>query len=214
MIKRLAAPLTAVVLWLIAFAAPALAACTNPISINNNVPSSVGMSTQTGDDGNCAPNAGPHKWYLGSSNNGLYSALLTLESIELNALANGAVAVSSVGGTSGLFNNSNTGGAQLGEIFFTSGATATCTAGGNISIWFLQTGDGTTFETATAAQMVRSPDAIIFLPTAAISTNTYKAPGPINVPALQFKVMTQNNCGAALGGTGNLIKLAPIAGQN
>jgi hypothetical protein len=58
---------------------------------------------------NAASAATPFLWQPGTSNNGLYAPSLTLMTTELNSLASGSVAVSSVGGTSGVFSNANTG---------------------------------------------------------------------------------------------------------
>jgi hypothetical protein len=151
-------------------------------------------------------------WDPGTGNNGEIASTLTLLSTELNSLAgSGAVIVSSVGGSSGVFTNSNTGQAIWGEVFFNAGtAGGTCPVGSNISLWFLTSTNGTTFE-PTAAVPARSPDVIIPLPNTTLNA-TYKAQGLVQLPALNFKVLAQNNCGAnALASSGNTITVAPMA---
>ncbi len=149
--------------------------------------------------------AGPGNPFLynpGTSNNGLYVAELLIISTELDSLAGGgSVIISSVNGSSGVFNNSNTGQGLWAILSFTAGVGGTqptCTAGGNLALWFLQT-TGSTYEITTAAPP-RAPDAIIPLPTAIlVDSQVYNSP-VIQVPALPFKVLVQNNCAAATGG--------------
>lgn len=146
----------------------------------------------------------------GTSNSGLLTSAISLQTTELNALANASVIVSSVGGTSGLFTNSNTGQAKVGEIFFTLGTVTTMSAGANLAGWFLQSPDsGTTLESLTVVPP-RPPDFIVPL-DATTGNKVYKAAGQVRLPALQFKVLVQNNSGQAFTSTGNTLKLAPIA---
>jgi len=140
----------------------------------------------------------PFLWSPGTSNNGLYVAELELISTELDSLGSGSVIISSVGGTSGVFNNSNTGQGIWGTLQFTEGnggTQPTCTAGANLSIWFLQT-LASTYESTTTAPS-RAPDAIIPLPAAALTAGAAFNSPLIRIPALPFKVLVQNNCGAA-----------------
>jgi hypothetical protein len=98
-------------------------------------------------------------WNAGTSNNGLLTSAITLMSTELESIASAAVIVSSVGGSSGLFTNSNTAQAIWADLFYYPGnAGCTPTAGANMSGWFLTSPDGgTTFESATVAP-ARPPD--------------------------------------------------------
>jgi hypothetical protein len=151
--------------------------------------------------------------FAGTSNSGNLVSAFNLQSTELNALANTAVIVSSVGGTSGKYTNSNTGQARQGEIFLTLGAIGLAlSAGACISGWFLQTPDsGTTYESTTVVPP-RSADFIVPLPATTIgAASVYKALGPVQLPALQFKVLVQNNTGQALAATLNTILLAPTS---
>jgi len=158
-----------------------------------------------------------------SSNNGLLTSLLTLMTTELESIANLGTAISSVGGTSGLFTNSNTGQAIWGELYFGVGNPAfTAVAGGNLSGWWLTSPDGgTTFEYETTGGSGvtpgRPPDWTILGPGAvAVPTGSVLKSGIIIVPALPFKVYVQNNMGNTLGSGGTTapyLKLAPCADQ-
>lgn len=157
----------------------------------------------------------PFLWGLGTSNNGLLVSLLTLQSTELNSLANAGVVLSSVGGSSGKFTNVDTGAAIWGDVFLTLGAIGSAlTAGANISGWFIESPDsGSTYEKSSAAPP-RAPDFIIPLPVTTISAaDQFKSGGLVRLPAVQFKVLLQNNTGQALAATSNTVKLAPISVQ-
>ena len=154
-------------------------------------------------------------WYAGTGNSGLLATAFNLQSTELNTLTTGSIAVSSVGGTSGVFSQVSTGQAIWGEIFLTLGAIGSAlSAGANMAGWWVQSYDGgTTFEQSAVVE-ARSPDFIVPLPATTIgAASIYKAAGLVRLPALQFKVMLQNNTGQSLAATANTVKLAPIAAQ-
>lgn len=161
-----------------------------------------------------SPNSPPANrnalYATGTSNSGNLVAAFSLQTTELNSLANAALIVSSVGGSSGKFTNIDTGQGKLGEIFLTLGTVTTMTAGGSLSGWFLLSPDsGTTLESLTVVPP-RGPD--FYIPLDATTGNkTYKAYGQVKLPALQFKVLVQNNSGQAFTSSGNILKLAPIA---
>ena len=154
----------------------------------------------------------PFLWGAGTSNNGLIQSALTLMTTELNSLANASGVVSSVGGTSGAFTNSNAGQAVIGDIVFTFGGAATPTTGATFAGWFLKSKDGgSTFE--GAAQPVRPPDF-----TMAPLLSAYASGGQvwsigthgIQIPAYPFKVWFENLSNVALPASGNtLILVSP-----
>ena len=157
----------------------------------------------------------PFLWGLGTSNSGLLTSLLTLQSTELNSLTTSSVIVSSVGGSSGKFTNADTGGAIWAEVFATLGAIGSAlTVGANIAGWFLQSPDsGTTYESATLVPP-RPADFVIPLPATTIGAGSfYKCGWLVRVPALQFKVLTQNNTAQTFAASANTVKLAPISVQ-
>jgi hypothetical protein len=160
-------------------------------------------------------------WAAGTSNNGLIASALSLLTTELESVTSASVVQSSVGGSSGLFTNANTGQAIWGEIFYYPGNAGLTTGSGapNLAGWFETTPDGTAFESSAAAP-ARPPDFIIPLPASTAiggANNTvYKAAGLVRLPALKFYVLIQNNAGATLGAGGTsapYIKLAPVAVQ-
>jgi hypothetical protein len=158
--------------------------------------------------------ATPFLWEPGPGNSGLYAPAQTLMSTELGSLASGAVAVSAVGGVSGVFSNADSTQVIWAPMFLTLGATAgAINTGGNLACWFLQTIDGSTFESGSTAPP-RAPDVVFPLPATTLAgATTFLAQGLARVPALKFKLLCQNNSGQTLNATGNTIALAPMAVQ-
>lgn len=158
--------------------------------------------------------ATPFLWQPGAANSGLYAPALTLMSTELNAAASGAVALSSVGGSAGVFSNANTGQVIWSPLVLTLGSTAGAfQTGGNLSCWFLQSLDGATYESGAAAPP-RAPDVVFPLPASTLAaTTTFLSQGLVRLPALRFKVLCQNNSGQTLSASGNTVVLAPTAVQ-
>ena len=116
--------------------------------------------------------ATPFLWQPGAANTGLYAPALTLMSTELNAFASGAVVLSSVGGSAGVFGNSNTGQVIWSPLVLTLSSTGGAfQTGSNLSCWFLQSLDGVTFENGSAAPP-RAPDVVFPLPAAALAATT------------------------------------------
>lgn len=146
-------------------------------------------------------------WAAGTSNSGLLVPAFNLMTTELKSLTNASVIVSSVNGASGKFTNSNTAQGVYSNLYYYAGnvACTPSTVGGGLTGWFLTSPDsGTTLEPNNAAP-ARPPDFTIPLPTSALSTtNTtvYASQGRVILPALQFYVLIQNNCGVTLGAGG------------
>lgn len=158
--------------------------------------------------------------------NGFIATPFNLLSTEagFNSLANGGAVTSTVGGSSGVFSQTNNANGIWGSLYFTAGGafTPTATNGGLFAIWFLLSPDGgSTFETpkATASTTVsalsRSPDAIITLDIAAYATgNIAWCQGRyVKLPWESYKVVLQNLSGVTLPASGNLIKVGPVAIQ-
>lgn len=157
-------------------------------------------------------------WANGTSNTGLITPLLTLISTEANSLANTNTAISTVGGTSGLFTQTNTAQGIWAEMFLTLGVIGSALSANspNVSGWFLDTPDGgTTIESpATNTGLPRPPDFIIPLPSTTITAGwVFKATELIQIPSLAFKVYIQNNTGQAFASSGNTLKIAVVASQ-
>jgi hypothetical protein len=158
--------------------------------------------------------------YSGGTN-GFLTAPFNLMTTELNALANfvagtSGTALSSVGGTSGVFTQTNWGSGIWGVIDFVSGGAFTPTAGGYLAGWFLFSPDGgTTFEKNVATQdMPRSPDFIIPLfASAYAASDVSQSSGIVRIPWWSNKVFFSNHSGVALPATGNIIKGASVAIQ-
>lgn len=158
--------------------------------------------------------ATPFLWEPGTASSGLYAPTVILMSAELNALASGSVAVSSVGGAGGVFSNASTAQVIWSPMLLTLGSTAgAMQTGGNISCWLLSSIDGSTFESGTSAPP-RAPDVVFPLPASALSGSAaFLSQGLVRLPALKFKVLCQNNSGQALNAAGNTVVLAPTAVQ-
>lgn len=154
--------------------------------------------------------------------NGFLATPYNLLSSELNSLASGAAVTSSVGGTSGVFSQSNTASGIFGSLYFVSGGSFTPSTGAALVGWFLLSTDGgTTFETALSTPstsvpaLSRSPDFIIPLDNAAFAANNIRwcAGRFIQMPWESNKVIVQNMTGGSLPASGNLIKAATVAIQ-
>ena len=149
-------------------------------------------------------------WDLGS--------IVTLMSTELNSLASSATAgaISSVGGSSGLFNNVYAGGGLGGftqakfELYIPAPA-GTLTAGTNAQIWFLSQIDGSNFEDGGAAVIpARQPDLII--PVRAVSgAQRIEVIGTL--PPGTWYVLLSQTTGQTWASTLNTLKVMPLTNQ-
>ena len=115
---------------------------------------------------------------------------------------------SSVSGASGVFSPQLTGGAQYGDVIFTSGgAASSLVAGAVLTIWFNKY-DGTNYEVCSSS-LARPPDAVIALPTSIASGISYWSSGlhKTPIPGVNFKVCVYNGTGATLYSSGNTLTL-------
>lgn len=153
--------------------------------------------------------------YSGGSN-GFLTAPFNLMTTELNTLANGSSATSSVGGTSGVFTQTSQGSGIWGAAHFKAGGAVTPLAGGYIAGWFLYSPDGgSTFEfTVSNTDLPRPADFTIPLYASAYASGNFsQSSGIIRLPWWSYKLFVVNHAGAALPASGNVIQLGSVAIQ-
>lgn len=148
--------------------------------------------------------------------NGFIATPFNLMTTELNALGSGANAVSSVGGTSGVFTQASFASAPWCEVHFKAGGAFTPTAGGFLAGWWLYSPDGgSTFEKVVAATDIpRAPDFVIPLfASAYASGDIAQALGLVRVPFWSTKLYIGNRSGVALSASGHVIQAGPVTLQ-
>jgi hypothetical protein len=166
----------------------------------------------------------PINFLEAAGTNGFVSAPINLLSTELNTLAGGSAAISSVGGASGVFTQTSFGNCPWLSLYFTAGGAFTPVVGQCLYGWFALSPDGTNFETqvatpsSTVLAISRSPDFIIPLDNAAFATGNIRwCQGRfIKAPWESCKLIVQNVGGSspvALPSSGNLIKAGGVAIQ-
>ena len=156
--------------------------------------------------------AGPD-FLLDAGTSGFITSLFNLMTTELNALGNGAIATSSVGGSSGVFSQTNFVNAQKVFVIFTAGGAFTPTAGGCLSGWWDMSDDGGThFEkTVAATAMPRPPDFYIPLFASAYASGDRSWSPVARAPWPSCKIVVQNNSGVALSASGHTLQAACVA---
>lgn len=163
-----------------------------------------------------------HDLLYDTGTNGYIASLTLTAGTDLASLASGGAVTLTGGGSSGVSSQSNTGSGLLAEVVFkTVTAGFTPTAGGCISGWWLKSDDGgSNYETtpATASTTVpalaRPPDFLIPLDAAALGTTAIKFSTYCQPPPGTFKVLVQNNSGAAFGAGNYTLTLRAIAKKN
>jgi hypothetical protein len=146
--------------------------------------------------------------------NGFLTAPFNMMSTELNTLANNASAVSSVGGTSGVFTQTSWGSGIWGVAHFLAGGTFTPGVGGYLAAWFLYSPDGgTSFEkVVSGTDMARPPDFTVPLYNSSHAANdVVQSSGIIRMPWWSTKLFVVNHAGVSLPSSANLIKLGSVA---
>jgi len=151
-------------------------------------------------------------WDAGTS--GFIVAPFDLLTTELNSLADGSGATSSVGGTSGVFQQSNYGSAIQGIIGFFPGASFTPASGSPALLgWFLGSA-GSGFEAVVAnTDLPRAPDFVIpFIGSNAYGAFAFLSAGPpVMLPPWGHKIFVMNHTGTALPSSSNQLVVGPNA---
>lgn len=136
----------------------------------------------------------------------------TLLSTELNALADATGVL-----TSTAYNNTQAGGGGDGytgcdvELFINSLASAPTTAGVSVTVWFLETQDGTNYEDGDASTTPsRLPDVVF--PVRLVST-AQRIIRRVLLPAGNFKTLLKNETTKAFGASGHTLKIRPNTSQ-
>jgi hypothetical protein len=147
------------------------------------------------------------------------ASAVTLLSTELNAIASGSAATSSVAGTAGVFTETTHSSYPFGGFSFNPGGAfaSAPSAGAYLAGWFLRSPDGTNFETIvgtpslTSPALPRSPDFIIPIDAAVGASGSIKfAQGArVPMPFESYKLVLQNMTSQALAATGNTLKVQP-----
>jgi len=142
------------------------------------------------------------KWLLGTP----FSALTT----EIISLASGSTVSSSVGGSSGVFSSTQTGGYPECDISLSPVTGSNMTANSLWQGYFLRQVDGTTYETQAAA-LVRAPD--FLLQMTAATSGMFTANDVQNLPAENFKVALTNSSGVSTSSSGSVLTITPKTRQ-
>lgn len=169
-----------------------------------------------------SPNSPSRDLLYDTGTNGFIATLTLTSGADLASLASGGAVTLTGGGAAGVSSQTNTGSGKRGYIVFkTVTAGFTPTAGGCISGWWLNSDDGgTTYESTpatpstTVPALPRPPDFIIPLDVAALGTSAVKWSIPCTLPEGTFKVLVQNNSGAAFGAGNYTMTLKVPADKN
>ena len=128
---------------------------------------------------------------------GFEASAVTLMTSEISGLANNANAVSSVGGSSGVFTGFTSYSRCLfADIMFTPGASWTPATPFVMFGWFILSLDGGTNYEASDATPARAPDFVIPLISGA-GTRRQIANRPVLLPSGHHKIMVRNQGGAS-----------------
>jgi hypothetical protein len=151
-----------------------------------------------------------------SGADGFIATPFNLQTTELNTLGSGNTVISSVGGSSGVFSQTQTLGAVWGIISFLAGGSFTPSGSPVLSGWFINKADDSHFEKLVSnTAPPRSPDFYIPLFASAYAANDLALcqDGLVRLPPNLFEVLIQNNSGVSLPSSGNKIVCGPVAVQ-
>lgn len=169
-------------------------------------------------------------WYAGTGgppNTGNLVAAYTLMSTDLTStgvLVSSQTAISAssnIGLGTGVFNSSQFGQGVWGYLYLTHGTSinSALAAGANVAGWWVQSPDGTVYEstvTSSASPLPRAPDFLIPHPATTINAGTTYGSGLVRLPPLTTKVFVQNNTGQSAFSSATAyptLKVAPVAVQ-
>lgn len=157
----------------------------------------------------------PTNFLYAAGTNGFTTTPFNYMTTELNSLASGNTAVSSVGGTSGVFTQSNTGGSIWAYISLLLGGAVTPVAPNYLCGQFILNADDTNYEKASSNAAPARADFIIPLLVVAYAANDLAAAagGLVRIPASAHKVLLWSQVGAALPASGNKLICGPVAIQ-
>lgn len=143
------------------------------------------------------------------------TSAVTLLTTELNAMASGDIVVSSVGGTSGVFENlagggtTNLDGYTRGVLELVLDATGnTVTNAGAVNVWFLRTVDGTNYENGDTSFYPYRPADVTIYPRGVATAQRIMT--ECNLPSGKFKVLVQAvnlGGGSQIGTSSNTLKV-------
>lgn len=139
---------------------------------------------------------------------GWLAASFNLLTTELNTLANGAYAISTVAGSSGVLDNGSNKYPNC-HVEFLAGGNYTPLANGYIPIWLLESLDGTNYDDGSASIVpARRPDITISVRAGTTITPRGQAKGLL-MPQGLYKVLAANMTGATFPSSGNVIVARP-----
>jgi hypothetical protein len=106
-------------------------------------------------------------------------------------------------GTGGVVCQTDFNNAVYCDLVFIAGGSFTPTAGGNLQLWFLESGDGGySFDKLVSnTALARAPDAIIPLIASAHAAGDWTRANGIWMPSCPFKTVVQNEAGVTLPST-------------
>lgn len=144
------------------------------------------------------------------------AARFDIMTTELNSLASSStttLAISSAGGSAGVFSQSQTNGAIYSDAEFLAGGTYTPLAGGFIELWLLRSLDATSYEDGSAAIVPGRPADLIIPVRAGAAIAPRAGVSGLILPPFSWKALVRNQTGATLPASGNKVSLTAYSQQ-